>query len=205
MKLFVLELCAGGGGQALGLEAAQFECSGAVEIDPHCCATLRMNRPSWKIIQGDLREFKGTPYSGVDLVAAGVPCPPFSIAGKQLGGADERDMFPSALRIIKEAAPRAVLLENVPGFAASKFSAYRHDLLQKLNRLGYKADWRVIQAASYGVPQLRPRFVLVALRPDDWECFLWPEPLRTTRAVGPILRDLMGANGCAIYRTCHWI
>jgi DNA (cytosine-5)-methyltransferase 1 len=195
MRLSALELCAGGGGQALGLEAAQFECIGAVEIDPYCCATLHMNRPSWKIIQGDLREFKGSPYRGIDLVAAGVPCPPFSIAGKQLGGADERDMFPSALRIIKEAAPRAVLLENVPGFASSKFIDYRHNLLTKLNRLGYKADWRVIQAADYGVPQLRPRFVLVALRPDDWEYFLWPEPVSKTRTVGPAIKDLMEANG----------
>ncbi len=195
MSLLALELCAGGGGQALGLELAQFECIGALEIDPHCCATLQMNRPSWKIIQGDIREFRGHPYSGVDLVAAGVPCPPFSIAGKQLGGADERDMFPSALRIIREVEPRAVLLENVPGFAASKFSAYRHDLITKLNKLGYKADWRVIQASNHGVPQLRPRFVLVALRPDEWEYFLWPEPTDETRTVGPEIRDLMGANG----------
>jgi DNA (cytosine-5)-methyltransferase 1 len=203
MKLSVLELCAGGGGQALGLEAAKFECAGAVEIDSHCCATLRINRPSWNVIQGDLREFKGDPYKGVDLVAAGVPCPPFSIAGKQLGGADERDMFPSALRIIKEAAPRAVLLENVSGFASAKFIAYRHDLLKKLGRLGYKADWRVIQAADYGVPQLRPRFVLVALRADDWQYFQWPEPVGKAKTVGTTLRDLMGANGWL--GIDHWV
>jgi DNA (cytosine-5)-methyltransferase 1 len=203
MKLSALELCAGGGGQALGLEAAKFDCAGAVEIDSHCCATLRANRPSWNVIQGDLREFKGNPYKGVDLIAAGVPCPPFSIAGKQLGGEDERDMFPSALRIIKEAKPRAVLLENVPGFASAKFIAYRHDLLKKLGRLGYKADWRVIQAADYGVPQLRPRFVLVALRADDWQHFLWPEPDGKVKTVGPTLRDLMGANGWL--GIDHWV
>jgi DNA (cytosine-5)-methyltransferase 1 len=195
MRLKALELCAGGGGQALGLESAQFDCVGAVEIDPNCCETLRLNRPSWNILQCDLREFKGGAYSGIDLIAGGVPCPPFSIAGKQLGGADERDMFPSALRIIKEASPRAVLLENVQGFASSKFNFYRHDLISKLSKLGYKADWRVLQASDFGVPQLRPRFILVALRPCDWEYFLWPEPIGDVKTVGPVLKDLMGANG----------
>src|SRR5579863_6505468 len=87
--LTCLELCAGGGGQALGLERAGFGHAALVEIDAHACATLRHNRPKWNVIQADLNTFDASPYKGVDLVAAGLPCPPFSVAGKQLGDMDE--------------------------------------------------------------------------------------------------------------------
>ena len=124
MNLTAVEFCAGGGGQAIGLEMAGFECAGAVEIDAQCCMTLRLNRPKWDVRQDDMQEVDGARWRGVDLFAAGVPCPPFSIAGKQLGASDERDMFPTALRLISEIQPKAVLLENVPGFAAAKFEPY---------------------------------------------------------------------------------
>ena len=195
MKPFALELCSGGGGQALGLEQAGFECAAAVEIDAQCCATLRYNRPHWNVIQDDLRTIRGRDYRGVDLIAAGVPCPPFSIAGKQLGDKDERDLFPEALRLIDEVRPPAILLENVPGFSQSKFSHYRRTLLARLSQLGYEVEWRVLNACEYGVPQLRPRFVLVGLRATYWEFFNWPEPSGKNRTVGEVLQDLMGANG----------
>src|SRR5690349_7745630 len=121
----VFEICAGAGGQGLGLEAAGFECVAAVEVDPHACETLRTNRPQWNVIEADVRAVDGTPYRGVDLLAGGVPCPPFSIAGKQLGSNDERDLFPEAIRLGAELQPRAVMLENVPGFASEKFRQYR--------------------------------------------------------------------------------
>src|SRR5690606_36945895 len=110
-----LEMCAGAGGQALGLEMAGFDHSVLIELEPPACATLRLNRPEWNVIEGDLREFDSRPYQGVDLVAGGVPCPPFSKAGKQLGADDERDLFPEALRIVDECRPQAVMLENVRG------------------------------------------------------------------------------------------
>lgn len=94
-----IELCAGAGGQALGLERAGFEHQVLVEIDPHACATLRHNRPHWQVHEGDLTVFAARAYQGVDLVAGGVPCPPFSKAGKQLGADDERDLFPQAMRV----------------------------------------------------------------------------------------------------------
>ena len=119
MGFAVLELCAGGGGQALGLEAAGFDCAAAVEIDSHSCSTLRLNRPKWRVIQSDIREVNGRDFRGIDLLAGGVPCPPFSIAGKQLGRDDERDLFPEALRIIEESRPPAILLEKVPGLASA--------------------------------------------------------------------------------------
>ncbi|MFN7343913.1 MAG: DNA cytosine methyltransferase [Prosthecobacter sp.] len=197
MSFHALEFCAGGGGQALGLEMAGFECEAAIEIDSDCCTTLRANRPWWDVRNDDMRNVEASRWKGVDLFAAGVPCPPFSVAGKQLGGEDERDMFPDALRLIEECAPSAVLLENVPGFASAKFSDYRASLLRKLEKLGYEADWKVLQAADFGVPQLRPRFLLVAMRPTHFDYFRWPQPLDAQVGVGPVIADLMGSRGWA--------
>ncbi len=195
MSFFSLELCAGGGGQALGLEGAGFHHVGVVEYEPQYCTTLRLNRPNWNVIQQDIREFNPKAYGDVDLIAGGVPCPPFSIAGKQLGGDDERDMFPTALNIIAKIKPRAVLLENVQGLASAKFKDYREDLLKRFSKLGYEAEWRVLQSSDFGVPQLRPRFILVALRPDDMMHFAWPRGTTLPPTVGETLVDLMGANG----------
>src|SRR5579862_4183887 len=117
-----VEICAGAGGQALGLEQAGFAHEAVVELDADACETLRRNRGAdWKVNQDDVANVDGRAYAGIDLLAGGVPCPPFSIAGKQLGHDDERDLFPQALRLVEEAQPRAVLLENVRGLAASRF------------------------------------------------------------------------------------
>ncbi|MDB6123164.1 MAG: Cytosine-specific methyltransferase [Pedosphaera sp.] len=195
MSFAVLELCAGGGGQALGLEMAGFHHAAAVEYEPQFCTTLRKNRPHWNVIQQDIRHLRHNDFTGIDLLAAGVPCPPFSIASKQLGADDDRDMFPTAVEIIKHTRPRAVLLENVPGFASAKFEHYRRDLLNTLTKFGYQPEWKILQAANYGVPQLRPRFVLVALQPKDAEFFVWPLETGPIETVGSTLVDLMGANG----------
>lgn len=162
MGLSVLEIYAGAVGQALGLEANGFHHAAAIEIDPLACATLRENRRSWYVQQQDIRHLEGSEWRGVDLLAGGVPCPPFSSAGKQLGSDDERDLFLEALRLVDEARPAAVMLENVRGLATDRFKAYRNDLLLTFDRLGYTADWRVLNASDYGIPQLRPQFLLVA-------------------------------------------
>jgi DNA (cytosine-5)-methyltransferase 1 len=195
MSFAVLELCAGGGGQALGLEMAGFHHAAAVEYEPQYCTTLRKNRPHWNVIQQDIRNLRHQDFTGIDLLAAGVPCPPFSIASKQLGASDDRDMFPAALDLVEKTRPRAVLFENVPGFASAKFEPYRRGLLQKLSKLGYQPQWTILQAADYGVPQLRPRFVLVALAANDAEFFTWPYETGPRDTVGSKLIDLMGANG----------
>jgi DNA (cytosine-5)-methyltransferase 1 len=195
MTFSTVELCAGGGGQALGLEMAGFHHEALVEYEPHYCTTLRKNRPHWNTYQQDIRAFPSEKFSGIDLLAGGVPCPPFSIAGKQLGANDDRDMFPAAMSVVEQMKPRAVLFENVPGLASGKFEYYRRDLLAKLSKLGYQAEWKVLQAADYNVPQLRPRFVLVALQPKDAEFFQWPDGIGPYRNVGETLVDLMGANG----------
>lgn len=193
--LTVLEICAGAGGQSRGLERAGFRHVGAVEIDAQACATLRRNRPDWHVIEGDVREVDGAGFQGVTLLAGGVPCPPFSIAGKQRGSDDERDLFPEALRLVREARPRAVMLENVRGFAGSRFEPYRASLKRDLHALGYESDWRVLNASDFGVSQLRPRFVLVAMAPRDFAQFTWPEGGVAPKTVGEELGDLMAAEG----------
>ncbi|MCB1276164.1 DNA (cytosine-5-)-methyltransferase [Prosthecobacter sp.] len=195
MNLSVLELCAGGGGQALGFEMAGFDHAAVVEYEEKFCGTLRGNRPEWKVHHKDIREFSGGAYRGVDLITAGVPCPPFSVAGKQLGSNDERDMFPAALEIIASAKPRAIMFENVPGLAAAKFAEYRDDLFQKIRELGYEPEGRLIQSADYGVPQLRPRFIIIGMAIADWNRFAWPIPTLDAKSVGETLVDLMGAEG----------
>ena len=192
-----LELCAGAGGQALGLEQAGFAHQGVVELDAAACQTLRRNRTArWPVIQADLAEVDGSVFRHVDLLAAGLPCPPFSIAGKQLGRQDERDLFPHALRLAEQISPRAILLENVPGLAARRFDAYRAQILQRLHGLGYQTWWQLVQASQHGVPQLRPRFVLVAIKPPWAGRFAWPEPQAAPPlTVGQALGDLMGSRG----------
>jgi DNA (cytosine-5)-methyltransferase 1 len=194
----VVEVCAGAGGQALGLEHAGFEHALAVEIDRHAAATLRANRPDWKVAQGDVadeRVWRPDDYAGVALLAGGVPCPPFSVAGKQLGTSDERDLFAWAVELCARIQPRAMLLENVRGLSMPRFAGYRQAVLDRLGEAGFIAEWRLLQASDFGVPQLRPRFVLVALRPEDAPHFRWPEPEPLRRTVGSTLVDLMGSRG----------
>ena len=143
----------------------------------------------------DLAEVDGRAFAHADLVSGGVPCPPFSVAGKQLGSQDERDLFPQTLRLIEQASPRAVLLENVPGLAARRFDGYRTRVLQQLHALGYQTWWDLVHASDHGVPQLRPRFVLVAIRPPWAARFGWPKPAGLPVTVGEALGDLMGSRG----------
>ncbi|SNS54650.1 DNA (cytosine-5)-methyltransferase 1 [Geodermatophilus saharensis] len=196
----MVEICAGAGGQAMGLERAGFEHAIAVELDSYACETLRQNRPQWKVAEGDVAD-RGlwTPgaYEGVALLAGGVPCPPFSIAGKQLGASDERDLFAWAVELcVSEVKPRALMLENVRGLSMPRFAAYRQHVLDRLASAGYVGDWRLLQASDFGIAQLRPRFVLVALQEEDAPYFSWPEKTTSSQlTVGETLRDLMGANG----------
>ena len=197
--LDVVEICAGAGGQALGLERAGFEHALAVELDAAACATLRANRPGWKVAEGDVADqalWRPRDYRGVALLAGGVPCPPFTVAGRQLGATDERDLFAWAVELCGIVRPRALLLENVRGLSNTRFSAYRQHVLDRLRDLGYVPGWRLLQASDFGVPQLRPRTVLVALQQADAPWFRWPSPSpRPPATVGETLGDLMAARG----------
>ncbi|GLW30115.1 DNA cytosine methyltransferase [Actinoplanes regularis] len=195
-SLDVVEICAGAGGQALGLERAGFEHALAVELDENACNTLEENRPLWKVARGDVanpQTWNPLKHKGVALLAGGVPCPPFTIAGKQLGATDERDLFAWAVELASIVKPRALLLENVRGLSMPRFSGYRQHVLDRLAGLGYVASWQLLQASDYGVPQLRPRFVLVAMNEKDAPYFRWPDPVEHRPTVGEALIDLMGA------------
>ena len=191
-----VEICAGAGGAALGVEQAGFRHLALVEIEAGACATLRFNRPQWNVVQGDVRQFSGWPYIGIDLLSGGVPCPPFSKAGLKLGVDDDRDLFPEALRLVAACKPRAVMLENVPGLMEAKFADYRAEITDRLTALGYTTQWRILQAADFGVPQLRPRVLCVAIQAPLAVAFRWPSPtLAQPIPVGEALRDLMAAGG----------
>ena len=196
MPLETVELCAGAGGEALGLERAGIGHACLVEVDQNACATLRANRPGWLVHEGDLREFDARPFRGAALVSGGLPCPPYSVAGRQLGPADERDLFGHGLRVIEEVRPRAAMIENVKGILSPRFAAVREGLSENFRRLGYRVDWRLLNASSYGVPQLRPRVIFVALEIAHADRFSWPEPAENIApTVGSTLRDLMAAGG----------
>ena len=195
-QLTCVEICAGAGGQALGLARAGFRHVALVEYENDYCAVLRHNKPCWNVICGDVHKFDGTPYRGIDLFAGGVPCPPFSVASRQLGEDDERDLFPQAIRLISEIRPRAVMLENVRGFLDPKFDSYRGRILDAISALGYRTQIKLLQANDYGVPQIRPRVIIVGIRRDQSSEFAYPAPVRRAApTVGEALRMMMGVNG----------
>ena len=196
MSYSSIEICAGAGGQALDLEQAGFDHVSLVELDREACQTLRLNRNQWRVTEGDPHHYSAENWKGIELLGGGVPCSPFSRAGKQLGSNDERDLFPQALRLVVECQPQAVMLENVRGLLDSVFDDYRAKLISDLKKLGYSAEWRLLNASDFGVPQLRPRVVFVALRKSTAEHFSWPSALESPApTVGESLFDLMAANG----------
>lgn len=190
-----VEICAGAGGQALGLERAGFSHVALVEYEKDYCAVLKKNRPNWNVICEDVRNFSGKIYSGADLLAGGVPCPPFSVASKQLGKNDERDLFPETLRLIAEVKPRAIMLENVRGFLDKKFDDYRNFILNSIEKLGYKVHIKLLNASDFGVSQLRPRVVIVAVKNTESGKFNYPAAVSfAPLTVGELLKPLMSSK-----------
>jgi DNA (cytosine-5)-methyltransferase 1 len=196
MRPAALELCAGGGGQALGLEIAGFEHAGLIENDAAACNTLRMNRPHWNVIEHDLfQPLDLSPFKGVDLLAGGLPCPPFSVAGKQLGQRDERNLFDVGINYVDEIRPNAVMFENVKGMLDPRFADYRNWIDARLRKMGYVPQWKLLNACDFGVPQLRPRVLLVAVKKDRADLFAWPTSQDPPLSVGSTLKDLMTERG----------
>jgi DNA (cytosine-5)-methyltransferase 1 len=191
-----LELCAGAGGQALGFEQAKIAHVGLIELSSHACATLRLNRPQWNVLECDLNRFEGAQFFGADIISGGLPCPPFSVAGKQLGTRDERNLFPAMIRLVDEIRPKAVMIENVRGILDAIFGDYRRHVAGQLKKLGYQPGWQLMNASDFGVPQLRPRVLFVAVRREYADHFSWPDASRTPlRTVGETLYDLIASNG----------
>lgn len=192
-----IEICAGAGGQALGLEMAGFNHLALVELEKDYCNCLKKNRPNWNVLCMDVRQFNGFPYRNrIDLLAGGVPCPPFSIAGKQLGADDERDLFPQMLRLVEEINPKVVMIENVRGFLSKQFDSYRSSIIKHLNQLGYNIHLKLVNASDFGVPQLRPRAIIIGIRTDIFDIFSFPLPKpHLSIDVSHTLFDLMSENG----------
>jgi DNA (cytosine-5)-methyltransferase 1 len=191
-----IELFSGAGGMALGLEQAGFDTVALFERDANACASLRHNRPTWNIVQNDVRNIDFSRYGSVGLVAGGPPCQPFSMGGKAQGFQDRRDMFPQAVRAVRELQPSAFIFENVRGLLRSAFANYvefiRLQLTYPMFPVSDNADWEtnlrrlqrhhtsknraaaltynvsinLADAADYGVPQRRHRVFFVGFRRD---------------------------------------
>jgi len=198
-NLSSLEICAGAGGQALGLEQAGFEPVLLLDNDLDCCTTLVANRPHWDVRAmslGDLDVNEHPQVRGVDLLAGGVPCTPYSVAGHQAGDLDERDLLQTAIELVGEVLPRAVMIENVAELVSNKkFKQNRANVMKRLDDLGYMSCWEILDAQDFGVPQRRKRSVLVAMRPEDFKRYRSPAPVGPPPTVAEILRDSMASNG----------
>lgn len=175
-----IELFAGAGGLALGLEQAGFDGLAYVEINGDACETLRRNRPRWNVIDGDVHGIDFRQYDGrVDLVSGGFPCQAFSMAGKRLGFGDIRGtLFAEVIRCANETHPKMLLMENVKGLLSHDggrtFETIRHEVEQA----GYSLQWKVLNASYHGVGQARERIVMIGIRDDlaDRISFEYPEP-----------------------------
>ena len=174
-----IELFAGGGGLALGLENSGLECLALNELDKWSCQTLRQNRPDWNVLEGDIKNFVFKDYEGkVDLVTGGFPCQAFSYAGKKLGFKDARGtLFYEFARVVNETRPAICLGENVRGLLNHDGGRTLKGMINVLTEIGYRViEPKVLKAINYKVPQKRERLFLVGLRNDlDLE-FEYPSP-----------------------------
>ncbi|EKN3347479.1 DNA (cytosine-5-)-methyltransferase [Yersinia ruckeri] len=175
----VLELFAGAGGMALGLEKAGLISVMMNEIDKHACNTLRKNRPNWNVVEGDVAKVDFTPYYGkIDVLAGGFPCQAFSYAGKKLGFEDTRGtLFFEFARAIKETKPKIILGENVRGLLNHDEGRTLKTITTIIDELGYQLiEPKVLKAMFYKVPQKRERLLIVAIRKDlsSKVNFSWP-------------------------------
>jgi len=175
----VLELFAGAGGLAVGMEKAGLKCVALNEIDKFACQTLRDNRPNWKVLEGDIKDFDFTEYHGkVDVVTGGFPCQAFSYAGKKLGLADARGtLFYEFARVVKEVSPPICIGENVRGLLNHDGGKTLEGMISILDEIGYKVvPVQVLKAINFNVPQKRERLILVGVRKDIALDYHYPAP-----------------------------
>ncbi|MGO8260948.1 DNA cytosine methyltransferase [Rhizobium ruizarguesonis] len=193
----VLELCAGAGGLALGLERAGFEHVALIEFNKHAAATLRRNRPDWNVVEEDVRKVDFTPYRNrVDLLAGGLPCTPFTTVGEKKGKRDENDLLMEGVRAVREVKPKAFVFENVEGLLHARHADYVATLLRGLSKAGYQTEIHRINTRDYGVAQDRSRIMIVGFRKDAAGIFRMPPKFpEMARNMGDVLADLMGASG----------
>ncbi|WP_179867902.1 DNA cytosine methyltransferase [Rhizobium anhuiense] len=196
-RLRALELCAGAGGQAIGLMSAGFRHVALYEKSYTRARTLRKNWPTWKVRRADVRKITDEElagYRGVDLLAGGPPCEPFSQAGKGAGRRSDENLFPEMIRAVKVVNPRAFMFENVPGLAHDWHATYLAGVCAELTELKYKVDIFTLNAADFGLPQDRRRLLIIGIR-DDVEGIFVP-PVMTH----PVGRGVVEALGPLIIR-----
>ncbi|WP_298776292.1 DNA (cytosine-5-)-methyltransferase [uncultured Shewanella sp.] len=177
----LLELFAGGGGLALGMEKAGFESVFLNELDKHACNTLRENRPNWNVVEGDISDICFKEYENqIDILTGGFPCQAFSYAGKKLGFEDTRGtLFFEFARAVKEIKPKVIVAENVKGLLNHNDGETISAIKNVIDELGYDLiEPRVLKAVFYQVPQKRERLFLIATRRDLTPnvSFDWPSP-----------------------------
>ncbi len=193
----VVEMCAGAGGLALGLERAGFEHVALIEKNRNATATLRANRPHWNVVEADVRKMDFTQYRDqrIDLLTGGLPCTPFSTVGQKKGQHDKNDLMREGVRAVREIEPKAFMFETVEGFLHSRHADYVAFLLREFMKAGYSTEIHRINAKDYGVAQNRSRIMLVGLRKDLAGSFRMPRKFpELSTNVGVALADLMGEN-----------
>lgn len=177
----VLELFAGAGGLAVGMEKAGLKCVALNEIDKHACETLRKNRPNWNVLEGDIKNFSFLEYHNqVDIVTGGFPCQAFSYAGKRLGFEDARGtLFYEFARVVKEVNPPICIGENVKGLLSHDNGKTLQGMISILDEIGYNVvPVEVLKAINYKVPQKRERLILVGIRKDIDLKYEYPKPYK---------------------------
>ena len=175
----VLELFAGAGGLAVGMEKAGLKCEALNEIDKYACATLRRNRPNWSVLEGDIKDFSFSKYKNkIDVITGGFPCQAFSYAGKRLGFEDARGtLFYEFARVVKEVNPPICIGENVRGLLSHDSGKTLKGMISILDEIGYKVvPVEVLKAINYKVPQKRERLILVGIRKDINIKYEYPKP-----------------------------
>ncbi|MDC0652209.1 DNA (cytosine-5-)-methyltransferase [Flavobacteriaceae bacterium] len=175
----VLELFAGAGGLAVGMEKAGIKCVALNEIDKWACKTLRANRPKWNVLEGDIKSFDFTEYNNqVDIVTGGFPCQAFSYAGKKLGLQDARGtLFYEFARAVQEVNPLICIGENVKGLLSHEKGKTIEGMISILDEIGYNVvPVKVLKAINYKVPQKRERVILVGVRKDINTKYEYPLP-----------------------------
>ncbi|MCA6501540.1 MAG: DNA (cytosine-5-)-methyltransferase [Pseudanabaena sp. M135S2SP2A07QC] len=189
-----IELFAGAGGLAVGLECAGFNAIALNEFDKNACNTLRINRPNWHVIEGDVKNVDFKEFANVDLLAGGFPCQAFSYAGNKLGFEDARGtLFFEFARAIKELQPKVFLGENVRGLLKHDDGRTLAAMKSIIHELGYTLiEPQVLKAIFYRVPQKRERLFLIGIRNDlvEFADFKWPTPY--TKIM--VLRDALKAG-----------
>ncbi|MFD6395437.1 DNA cytosine methyltransferase [Nocardia sp. NPDC060249] len=203
-RLTSIELCAGAGGLALGLEQAGFDSVLLLDNRDVACATLRANRPDWNVLHKDLLRFEPrldlAGHREIDVLAAGLPrVKSAATASRPRGSSWELELFETTARLTVELRPRALLIENVPDLLKrDEYASSRARVTKHLEDAGYEYCWLLVDACDFGVPQHREYAVLVALRDGGIDTFtanLHPVPPAPGLTVGAVLRGSMGARG----------